>query len=77
MVSSIAGVIVHIPAGIGVLERYLSRYWLGSIHPRAQLSPPTRLPCAVLLYPAAAGAGLLLVLESQAKKLRAKNEAAM
>ncbi len=74
---SIAGVIVHIPAGIGVLEAVLSHYWQGRIHPKAQLSPPCSLSRPVLLYPAAAGADLLPATESQAKKLRAKNEAAM
>jgi len=50
LVSSIAGVIVHIPAGIGVLEAVFIALLAGA-----------RLPCAVLLYPTAAGADLLPV----------------
>ncbi len=59
LVSSIAGVIVHIPAGIVCWKRCLSRYWLGAYIQGHNYRRPTRLPCAVLLYPAAAGAGLL------------------
>ncbi len=50
LVSSIAGVIVHIPAGIGVLEAVFIALLAGSIHPRAQLSPPYSLTvCCITL----------------------------
>lgn len=61
LVSSIAGVIVHIPAGIGVLEAVFIALLAGSIPQRYNYRRPTRLPCAVLLYPTAAGADLLPV----------------
>ncbi len=58
LVSSIAGVIVHIPvvrAGV-----YRTTGW-GAYLQRYNYRRPTRLPCAVLLYPTAAGADLLPV----------------
>lgn len=50
LVSSIAGVIVHIPAGIGVLEAVFIALLAGSIPPKAQLSPPYLLTvCCITL----------------------------
>lgn len=50
LVSSIAGVIVHIPAGIGVLEAVFIALLAGSIPPKAQLSPPCSLTvCCITL----------------------------
>ncbi|STI96706.1 inner membrane protein [Escherichia coli] len=62
LVSSIAGVIVHIPAGIGVLEAvFIALLGWGAYLQRHNYRRPARLPCAVLLYPTAAGADLLPV----------------
>ena len=62
LVSSIAGVIVHIPAGIGVLEAVFIALLAGGAYlQRHNYRRPTCLPCAVLLYPTAAGADLLPV----------------
>lgn len=50
LVSSIAGVIVHIPAGIGVLEAVFIALLAGSIHPKGALSPPYSLTvCCITL----------------------------
>ena len=78
LVSSIAGVIVHIPAGIGVLEAvfyratgwgaYLQRHNYRALLAYRVLYYFIPLLLALICY---------LLLESQAKKLRAKNEAAM
>ena len=62
LVSSIAGVIVHIPAGIGVLEAVFIALLAGEHTSKGHnYRRPARLPCAVLLYPTAAGADLLPV----------------
>lgn len=51
LVSSIAGVIVHIPAGIGV-RPYSSRCWRANIRRKARLSPPCSLTaCFTILFP--------------------------
>lgn len=61
LVSSIAGVIVHIPAGIGVLEAVFIALLAGSIPPKAQLSPPCSLTVCCITLSTAAGADLLPV----------------
>lgn len=75
LVSSIAGVIVHIPAGIGVLEAVFIALLAGE-----QVSHGTiiaaLLAYRVLYYflPLALATVCYLILESRAKKLREKNE---
>ena len=78
LVSSIAGVIVHIPAGIGVLEAVFIALLAGE-HPSKGTIIAALLAYRVLYYfiPLLLALICYLLLESQAKKLRAKNEAAM
>lgn len=78
LVSSIAGVIVHIPAGIGVLEAVFIALLAGE-HTSKGTIIAALLAYRVLYYfiPLLLALVCYLVLESQAKKLRAKNEAAM
>ncbi|EHD2966752.1 UPF0104 family protein [Escherichia coli] len=78
LVSSIAGVIVHIPAGIGVLEAVFIALLAGE-HTSKGTIIAALLAYRVLYYfiPLLLALICYLVLESQAKKLRAKNEAAM
>lgn len=78
LVSSIAGVIVHIPAGIGVLEAVFMALLAGE-----NISQGTII-AALLAYrmlyyfiPLLLALMSYLLLESRAKKLRAKNEKAM
>ncbi len=59
LVSSIAGVIVHIPAGIGVLEAVFLALLAGEHTSQARLSPPcSHTACFTILFPVA-GAGVL------------------
>ncbi len=78
LVSSIAGVIVHIPAGIGVLEAVFIAL-LAEEHTSKGSIIAALLAYRVLYYfiPLLLALICYLLLESQAKKLRAKNEAAM
>ncbi|TKT83142.1 UPF0104 family protein [Escherichia sp. MR] len=78
LVSSIAGVLVHIPAGIGVLEAVFIALLAGE-HTSKGTIIAALLAYRVLYYfiPLLLALICYLVLESQAKKLRAKNEAAM
>jgi uncharacterized membrane protein YbhN (UPF0104 family) len=78
LVSSIAGVIVHIPAGIGVLEAVFITLLAGE-HTSKGTIIAALLAYRVLYYfiPLLLALICYLLLESQAKKLRAKNEAAM
>ena len=78
LVSSIAGVIVHIPAGIGVLEAVFIALLAGE-HITKGTIIAALLAYRVLYYfiPLLLALICYLLLESQAKKLRAKNEAAM
>lgn len=78
LVSSIAGVIVHIPAGIGVLEAVFIALLAGE-HTSKGTIIAALLAYRVLYYfiPLLLALICYLLLESQAKKLRAKNEAAM
>ena len=78
LVSSIAGVIVHIPAVIGVLEAVFIALLAGE-HITKGTIIAALLAYRVLYYfiPLLLALICYLLLESQAKKLRAKNEAAM
>lgn len=78
LVSSIAGVIVHIPAGIGVLEAVFIALLAGEHVTHGKIIAAL-LAYRVLYYflPLLLALVCYLVLESRAKKLRAKNERAM
>lgn len=78
LVSSIAGVIVHIPAGIGVLEAVFIALLAGE-HVSQGTIIAALLAYRMIYYflPLALATVCYLVLESRAKKLRAKNEKAM
>ena len=78
LVSSIAGVIVHIPAGIGVLEAVFLALLAGE-HMSQGVIIAALLAYRVLYYfiPLLLALIAHLILESRAKKLRAKNEKAM
>lgn len=78
LVSSIAGVIVHIPAGIGVLEAVFIAL-LASEQVSQGIIIAALLAYRVLYYFLPLLLALIgyLLLESRAKKLRAKNEKAM
>ena len=78
LVSSIAGVIVHIPAGIGVLEAVFIAL-LASEHVSQGIIIAALLAYRVLYYflPLLLALVGYLLLEGRAKKLRAKNEKAM
>lgn len=78
LVSSIAGVIVHIPAGIGVLEAVFIALLAGEHASQGAII--AALLAYRLIYffiPLALAAVGYLLLEGRAKKLRAKNEKAM
>ena len=77
LVSSIAGVIVHIPAGIGVLEAVFIALLAGEHVARTIIA--ALLAYRVLYYFLPLLLALIgyLALESRAKKLREKNERAM
>jgi uncharacterized membrane protein YbhN (UPF0104 family) len=78
LVSSIAGVIVHIPAGIGVLEAVFIALLAGE-HASQGTIIAALLAYRVLYFfiPLALATVGYLVLESRAKKLKAKNQKAM
>ena len=78
LVSSIAGVIVHIPAGIGVLEAVFLALLAGE-HTSQGVIIAALLAYRVLYYfiPLLLALIAYLILESRAKKLRAKNEKTM
>lgn len=78
LVSSIAGVIVHIPAGIGVLEAVFIALLAGE-HVSQGTIIAALLAYRMLYYflPLALATICYLLLESRAKKLKAKNEKAM
>ena len=78
LVSSIAGVIVHIPAGIGVLEAVFIALLTGENTSQGTIIAAL-LAYRVLYYfiPLLLALICYLLLESRAKKLRAKNEKAM
>ncbi|MGY5957772.1 YbhN family protein [Kosakonia sp. BK9b] len=78
LVSSIAGVIVHIPAGIGVLEAVFLALLAGE-HVSQGIIIAALLAYRVLYYflPLLLALICYLLLESRAKKLREKNERAM
>ena len=78
LVSSIAGVIVHIPAGIGVLEAVFLALLAGE-HTSQGVIIAALLAYRVLYYfiPLLLALIAYLILEGRAKKLRAKNEKTM
>lgn len=78
LVSSIAGVIVHIPAGIGVLEAVFIALLAGEHVSHGKIIAAL-LAYRVLYYflPLALATVGYLILEGRAKKMRAKNEEAM
>ena len=78
LVSSIAGVIVHIPAGIGVLEAVFIALLAGEYVSHGAIIAAL-LAYRMLYYflPLGLATVCYLVLESRAKKLRAKNEQQM
>lgn len=78
LVSSIAGVIVHIPAGIGVLEAVFIALLSGEDVSQGTIIA-AMLAYRVLYYflPLLLALVCYLLLESRAKKLRAKNQKAM
>ncbi|WP_437890869.1 lysylphosphatidylglycerol synthase domain-containing protein [Phytobacter sp. V91] len=78
LVSSIAGVIVHIPAGIGVLEGVFIALLAGEQVSQGAIIAAL-LAYRVLYYfiPLLLALIAYLLLESRAKKLRAKNEKAL
>ena len=78
LVSSIAGVIVHIPAGIGVLEAVFIALLAGE-HVSQGIIIAALLAYRVLYYflPLLLALVGYLVLEGRAKKLREKNQKAM
>ena len=78
LVSSIAGVIIHIPAGIGVLEAVFIALLAGEHVSHGKIIAAL-LAYRMLYYflPLMLALVCYLVLESRAKKLRAKNEQAM
>ncbi|WP_072567898.1 lysylphosphatidylglycerol synthase domain-containing protein [Enterobacter sp. SA187] len=78
LVSSIAGVIIHIPAGIGVLEAVFIALLAGE-HTSKGAIIAALLAYRMLYYfiPLLLALVCYLLLESRAKKLRAKNEKAM
>lgn len=78
LVSSIAGVIIHIPAGIGVLEAVFIALLAGEHVSHGKIIAAL-LAYRMLYYflPLMLALVCYLVLESRAKKLRAKNEEAM
>jgi len=78
LVSSIAGVIIHIPAGIGVLEAVFIALLAGEDVSHGKIIAAL-LAYRMLYYflPLMLALVCYLVLESRAKNLRAKNEEAM
>lgn len=78
LVSSIAGVIVHIPAGIGVLEAVFMALLAGeSISQGTIIAALLAYRMLYYFIPLLLALMSYLLLESRAKKLRAKNEKAM
>ena len=73
LVSSIAGVIVHIPAGIGVLEAVFIALLAGEHTSKGEhYRRPARYRVLYYFIPLLLALICYLLLESQAKKLRAK-----
>ena len=69
LVSSIAGVIVHIPAGIGVLEAVFMALLAGRGHVSGHDDcRAARVSRAVLFYSATAGAGVLFAAGESGEK---------
>ena len=67
LVSSIAGVIIHIPAGIGVLEAVFIAMLSGKIFRRARSLPPCSRRALYYFLPLLLATVAYLLLESRAK----------
>lgn len=74
LVSSIAGVIVHIPAGIGVLEAVFIAMLSAESISRGAIIAALLAARAVLLLPLLIATVGYLLLESRAKTLRERNQ---
>ena len=72
LISSIAGVITHIPAGLGVLEAVFIAMLQHQMSKGAVLAALIGYRAIYLLLPLAVAVGVYLVLEKRAKKLRAQ-----
>jgi uncharacterized membrane protein YbhN (UPF0104 family) len=75
LVSSIAGVITHIPAGLGVLEAVFIAMLQGQASKGAVLAALIGYRAIYLLLPLLVAVVVYLVLEKRAKALRQKSEA--
>lgn len=76
LVSSIAGVITHIPAGLGVLEAVFIAMLQGQASKGTVLAALIGYRAIYLLLPLLVAVVVYLVLEKRAKKLRQKSEQA-
>ena len=76
LVSSIAGVVTHIPAGLGVLEAVFIAMLEGQASKGAVLAALIGYRAIYLLLPLLVAVVVYLVLEKRAKKLRQKSEQA-
>lgn len=74
LISSIAGVITHIPAGLGVLEAVFIAMLQHQVSKGAVLAALIGYRAIYLLLPLAVAVGVYLVLEKRAKKLRAQQD---
>lgn len=74
LISSIAGVITHIPAGLGVLETVFIAMLHHQVSKGAVLAALIGYRAIYLLLPLAVAVGVYLVLEKRAKKLRAQQD---
>lgn len=74
LISSIAGVITHIPAGLGVLEAVFIAMLQHQMSKGAVLAALIGYRAIYLLLPLAVAVGVYLVLEKRAKKLRAQQD---
>ena len=76
LVSSIAGVVTHIPAGLGVLEAVFIAMLQDQVPKGAVLAALIGYRAIYLLLPLLVAVVVYLVLEKRAKKLRQKSERA-
>jgi len=75
MISSIAGVIAHIPAGLGVIEAVFVAMLAGDLSQSAIVAGLIGYRVVYFLVPLFFATILYVVLEARAKKLRSGNEA--
>ncbi|HCJ30643.1 MAG TPA: hypothetical protein DHV63_15460 [Pseudomonas sp.] len=75
MISSIAGVIAHIPAGLGVIEAVFVAMLAGELSQGAIVAGLIGYRVVYFLVPLFLATILYVVLEARAKKLRSGNEA--